>query len=62
MASLDGWTLNKKLDELKETVERNYMALGLKLLQLEQRLDILDVKKTKTKRSKSKRSITTGDA
>ena len=62
MASLDGWSLNKKLDELKKTVDKNYIALGLKLLQLEQRLDIIDDKKKPQVKKKTKRVITTGDA
>ena len=62
MASYDGWSLNKKLEELKADLEHKYMALGLKLMQLEQRLDEVDAKKTKIKKSGSKRTVTTGDA
>ena len=57
MASLDGWSLNKKLDELKKTVDKNYIALGLKLLQLEQRLDIIDDKKKPQVKKKTKNLI-----
>jgi hypothetical protein len=63
MASLDGWTLNKKLEELKEELEHKYVALGLKLLQIQERVDKLDAKKTTGKKKpKRKRSVTTGDA
>jgi hypothetical protein len=59
MASLDGWSLNKKLEELKEELNKKYMLLGVKLMQLEERIDALDVKPKKKSKTKTG-SDTTG--
>lgn len=64
MSSLDGWSINKKLDELKQEVKDNYLALGLRLMRLQEKLEEIDAKQKaiKGKKPKSKRPVTTGDA
>ena len=60
MGSYDGWTLNKKLDEIKEDIEKKYMLLGAKLLQLEERINRLDAETQKKWIKPKKGSDSTG--
>ena len=60
MSSYDGWTLNKKLAEVKEDIEKKYLLLGAKLLQLEERIDRLDAETQKKWIKPKKGSDTTG--
>ena len=52
MSSLDGWSINKKLDELKQEVKDNYLALGLRLMRLQEKLEEIDAKQKAIKGKK----------
>tara|TARA_R100000458_G_C8258697_1_gene234445 strand:+ start:1322 stop:1483 length:162 start_codon:yes stop_codon:yes gene_type:complete len=48
MTAVDGWTINKKLDDISKELKDYILYIGGRLLELEERLDKLDGKKRKT--------------